>query len=36
MGGSYSQPNFSSLMKVISEMIGAKALIEQYPLSQVV
>lgn len=36
MGGSYAQANFSSLMKVISEMIGAKSLIEQYPLSLIV
>ena len=34
MGGSYSQPNFQPLMKVISKMMSAKSLLEQYTLSQ--
>jgi hypothetical protein len=33
MGGSYSSPNFSSLIKLISRMINDEKLIQKYPLS---
>lgn len=35
MGGSYSQPNFTPLMKIVSEMMGQKNLIERHPLSEI-
>lgn len=35
MGGSYTQPNFSSLIKIITKMISTDALIDKYPLSDV-
>lgn len=33
MGGSYSQPNMSAIMKIITAMVGAKNLVQKYPLS---
>jgi hypothetical protein len=34
MGSSYTPPNFSPLMKVISKMIGQQELINKYPLNE--
>lgn len=33
MGGSYAQPNLSSIMKIITTMIGANNLLAKYPLT---
>ena len=33
MGGSYAQPNLSSIMKIITTMIGATNLLTKYPLT---
>jgi hypothetical protein len=35
MGGTYSQPDFKPIMKVISEMIGANDLVKKYPISEI-
>ena len=32
MGGAYSNPNFTSIMKLITRMINHTELIEKYPL----
>ena len=35
MGGSFSQPNFSPLIKLITSMISNKKMLETYPLSEI-
>lgn len=35
MGGSYSNPNFSSIIKIITRMINDTALTEKYPLTEI-
>ena len=35
MGGSFSSPNFSPLIKLITRMIKTQDMIEKYPLSEV-
>jgi len=33
MGGTHSQPNLSAIMKIVTIMVGAKDLVDKYPLS---
>ena len=35
MGGSYTSPNFTSLIKLISRMINDEKLTQKYPLSEI-
>jgi hypothetical protein len=35
MGTNFQQPNFAPLMKVVSEMMTQKELINEFPLSEI-
>ena len=35
MGGSFSSPNFTPVIKIITQMIGHTDLLDKYPLSEV-